>query len=605
MSRIHRLIVIGALLFVAACSSTQAPSAPGGGGGGSGSGSGPIPMSFTPDTAHASHASIDAAGGTITATGADGTTYTLTVPAGALVIATDLSLTPLKDVVVDGSSAGWQIGVQLGPSGTQFLQAVTLDIHTASSASSQAAVTLVDSSGTVYVPESSPTSGASFSADLWHFSDYLVAPVTDSLLGRAVDAAIAAVQTPAASTDLQDLMRLWAVADSRQFTDAVTRLDQAIAAAIASFADDQQGNASPTAGTLYDGLAAYHDAVSTGRTNDVSTLQQNVQHVFGTWMRVIDLQYLQSGGNFATLQALVAPLSQAIAIAAANPFILAGGYVIDPTTEAQKIIDSQLSLADQDCDNARFATGVTELQDIMGGVKLLGLTTPSETQLQNDAATCVPPVVTGIEIVSNTARATSDYNPNNGQPGDVQNDVEPASPLLVAGSTHIAASAATQDASIQIDFGAALSGTDTATFDVSGTAQATHPVSTELSCAYGAFGSGGSDIIRIDFDHARAPMKVAAQWTAVAPSAGGYANASVSGSVLGTDLGMSAGGSGTATASYPGLGWAPGLPDPSDSVSVVLGLSVGAGDCRGIVTQDGSASASGHVVVQIMPDPQP
>ncbi len=604
MSRIHRLSVIGVLLFAVACSSTQVPSAPGGGGGGGPSGSGPIPMSYTPDTAHASHASIGAAGGTLTATGADGSRYTLTVPAGALTSATDLSLTPLKDVVVDGTSAGWQVGVQLGPNGTQFLQAVTLDIQTAAGAPSQAAVTLVDGSGTVYVPQSSPTTGASFSADLWHFSDYLVAPLTDGLLGRAADAAIADVQVPAVSQDLQDLMGLWAAARSKQFADAVARLDQALAAAIASFTDAQQGNADPTAGTLYSGLGAYHAAVASGRTNDVGTLQQNVQHVFGTWMRVLDLRYLQAGGDFATLQSLIAPLAQAIDIAAANPFILAGGYVIDPTAEAQKVIDTQLALADQDCDKAHFASGVMELQDIMGGVKLLGLTTPSETLLQNDAATCVPPVVTGIEIVSDTVSATSDYNPNNGQPGATTSDVEPPSPLLVTSSTKITAPAQTQDASVQIDLGAALTGNDTATLDVSGTANAAHPVSTELSCAYGDLGSGGYDAIRIDYDHARAPIKVTVKWTA-GSSAGGYANARVSGTVLGTDLGLSGGSSGTATLSRAGMGWTPGNPDPSSSASVYLGLSVGAGDCKGIITQDGSATASANVAVQIAPDPQP
>ncbi|MEJ2357484.1 MAG: hypothetical protein P8Y13_05295 [Deinococcales bacterium] len=605
MPKFHRLFVVGALLFVAACSSTQAPTAPGGAGGGGG-GTGPIPTSFTPDTAHAATATIDAAGGTITATGADGARYTLTVPAGALVVPVDLTVTPLKDVVVDGSSAAWQVGVRLGPTGTQFLAPVQLQVHAPAAAGSAAAVTLVDGSGTVFVPQAAATTGATFSASLWHFSDYLVAPVTDPLLTRAVDAAIAAVHDPATASDVQDLLSLWSTADIEQLTDLVSKLQQALAGAIGSFDDAQQANANPTAGTVYDGLAAYHDAVSTGLSNEVTTLQNSVQRVFATWMRVIDLAYLQAGPDFAKVQTLVDPLAQAVAMAKADPFLVAGGYVIDPVSEAQEIIDHQLALADADCDSARYKTGVMELQDVMGGVKLLGLSSPSTQQLQDDASTCVAPVVTAIEIPANVALAAATYNPGNGDPGSAPQDVQPSTVTMVSSSTTVAPSVATQDSSASVTFKATLVNDSSVAFDLSGTAEATHtPTLTgEVVCAWGGFGSGNPVLLKIHYDHARGPVRLDGQWTASQPSTSGHANASLGGTVEGVDLGMSTASSGTVTGHVPGLGWAPGLPDPTGAAVVVLDLNVGAGYCGG-TPMDGSASIGGHVSLQVLPDPQP
>ncbi len=601
MSKFRRLFVVAALLFVAACSSTKAPTAPGGGGGGGGTGTGPIPLSFTPDAAHAASATVDAAGGTVTATGADGAAYTLKVPAGAVVGPTDLTVTPLENVAVDGSSAAWQVGVRLEPTGTQFLEAVTLEVHPPASAPVKAAVTLVNANGTVFVPESSSTAGATFSASLWHFSDYLVAPVTDSLLNRAVDAAIGAVHDPALSTDVQDLIGLWGAARSQQLTQAVDRLDQAIAAAIASFEDAQQGNASPTAGTLYDGLAAYHDAVSTGRTNDVSTLQQDVQHVFGTWMRVIDLAYLQTGPDFAKLQSLVGPLAQAIAIAAANPFILQGGSVIDPTSEAQKVIDTQLALADADCDNARFSSGAMELQDLIGGVQLLGLASPSVQQLQDDAASCVPPVVTGFEAPANTAFALADYVPN-GKAGTSQQDHQPANAIQGAINLSIHAAASTSESDGVMGLTGVLGGSNDATLSLDGTADAAVAATGDSSCGAGQYGSGGSDQIFVNYDHARGPALVKVTWTGSTTSSG-QANASLLGRVEATNVwGTSP--SGSVDVHVSGLGWSPAVPDPKGAVAVVIDGRVGAGACSS-PAQTGSASVSGQLTIQVLPDPQP
>ncbi len=72
---------------------------------------------------------IPAQGGTLTATGTDGTRYTLTIPEGALLVDTEISMTPVS--AVDGLpfSGGLGGAVKLEPSGLTFDQFVTLKIE--------------------------------------------------------------------------------------------------------------------------------------------------------------------------------------------------------------------------------------------------------------------------------------------------------------------------------------------------------------------------------------------------------------------------------------------------------------------------------------------
>lgn len=70
-------------------------------------------------------ASVGATGGTVTATVAD-TTYTLTIPAGALADPVDITLVPTTAVTgVTGIAGGWQAS----PEGLTFLAAATLTVH--------------------------------------------------------------------------------------------------------------------------------------------------------------------------------------------------------------------------------------------------------------------------------------------------------------------------------------------------------------------------------------------------------------------------------------------------------------------------------------------
>jgi hypothetical protein len=69
-----------------------------------------------------------AAGGTLTATGADGAQYTLVIPPNALLTDTEITMTPVAAIPDLPFSGGFVAGVQLEPSGLNLLQAATLTI---------------------------------------------------------------------------------------------------------------------------------------------------------------------------------------------------------------------------------------------------------------------------------------------------------------------------------------------------------------------------------------------------------------------------------------------------------------------------------------------
>lgn len=88
------------------------------------------PFRLTPvvDSARSVTQTIPLAGGTLSATGADGAVYSLTIPGNALLLPTAITMTPLSrieglDLATDAS---W--GVQLSPDGTRFQNFVTLTI---------------------------------------------------------------------------------------------------------------------------------------------------------------------------------------------------------------------------------------------------------------------------------------------------------------------------------------------------------------------------------------------------------------------------------------------------------------------------------------------
>ncbi len=86
----------------------------------------PLTAKATPDAARAATATIGAAGGTLQATGADGTVYSLSIPAGALPADTALTMTPLASI--SGAPFAHAQGVQIGPDGLHPLIVPTLTV---------------------------------------------------------------------------------------------------------------------------------------------------------------------------------------------------------------------------------------------------------------------------------------------------------------------------------------------------------------------------------------------------------------------------------------------------------------------------------------------
>jgi hypothetical protein len=98
-------------------------------GGGGGGGTGLNLSRVKVDEDRAGKATIGPAGGTITATGADGAVYTLTVPADALTDPTEIALYPVIDIQGQPFPGGMTAGFHLTPEGLQFDRAATLTVQ--------------------------------------------------------------------------------------------------------------------------------------------------------------------------------------------------------------------------------------------------------------------------------------------------------------------------------------------------------------------------------------------------------------------------------------------------------------------------------------------
>ena len=98
-------------------------------------GTGPLAVTPTLDTPRAATATLTTDGGTLKATAADGTVFTLTIPKDAILDPQDISMTPvgsLSDLPFAGGLAG---AVQLEPESIALVQSVTLVIATPASLS--------------------------------------------------------------------------------------------------------------------------------------------------------------------------------------------------------------------------------------------------------------------------------------------------------------------------------------------------------------------------------------------------------------------------------------------------------------------------------------
>ncbi len=91
----------------------------------------PVHVSVTVDESRAVSQVVPITGGSLTATGADGSTYTLVIPGDALLNETQITMTPAE---VTGMPAGFEAGpgVKLEPEGLNFFNFATLTITPAS-----------------------------------------------------------------------------------------------------------------------------------------------------------------------------------------------------------------------------------------------------------------------------------------------------------------------------------------------------------------------------------------------------------------------------------------------------------------------------------------
>lgn len=88
----------------------------------------PRAVTATLDSAHSASVTLSPAGGALAATAADGTTFQLTIPDGALLGTTTVTMTPVSQLSGAPLSVGAVEGVQLGPDGLILAQPATLTI---------------------------------------------------------------------------------------------------------------------------------------------------------------------------------------------------------------------------------------------------------------------------------------------------------------------------------------------------------------------------------------------------------------------------------------------------------------------------------------------
>jgi hypothetical protein len=93
----------------------------------------PLNVTATPDLSRSATAVVGAQGATLTATGADGSRFTLSIPAGAVAVGTPVVMSPVTAISGLPLSNGLVAAVLLQPDGLHFFEPVTLTIEPARS----------------------------------------------------------------------------------------------------------------------------------------------------------------------------------------------------------------------------------------------------------------------------------------------------------------------------------------------------------------------------------------------------------------------------------------------------------------------------------------
>jgi hypothetical protein len=179
--RAPRLTTISAALAAGVIASACMGGSPAGSGGTAGGANAtlltphPKSVSVTLDSTRATTKVIPVTGGTLTATAADGSVFTLTIPDRALGGDEKVTMTPLSAVNGLPFSGGLVAGVQLEPDGLELFRMATLTIKPAKNVpiAQQVAVSYHGSGDNLHMLSLDPTSGISM--HILHFSGYSVA----------------------------------------------------------------------------------------------------------------------------------------------------------------------------------------------------------------------------------------------------------------------------------------------------------------------------------------------------------------------------------------------------------------------------------------------
>jgi hypothetical protein len=125
------------------------------------------------DGSHAASGVIGPDGGTLKTVGADGTAYMLTIPSGALIASTTITMTPITAMQGLRLSGGLAGGVQMAPDGLGFMLPATLAITPHSAVPQPKALALSgdgDGKNLHLYPQTGD--GSAVTLDLYHFSVY-------------------------------------------------------------------------------------------------------------------------------------------------------------------------------------------------------------------------------------------------------------------------------------------------------------------------------------------------------------------------------------------------------------------------------------------------
>jgi hypothetical protein len=235
----------------------------------------PRNISVQTDGAHAASARIAAAtGGTVTATGADGSTYALTLPPNALTSDETITLTPVSSLA--GLKAGSPAaGVQIAPDGLSLLAPGRLTITPAKAVPVARQIAYfwhgIGQGSGLYAPNPDPKS---FTLTLDHFSGY------ELVDGSAADRAALANQPVAVQDRYADLAAAAAAArDAGDSGAAAARFQAALIAfyktqyeaVVKPALDAAAGDDTLANSALQLGLSWAHDVAALGAGFDAET----------------------------------------------------------------------------------------------------------------------------------------------------------------------------------------------------------------------------------------------------------------------------------------------------------------------------------------------